>query len=212
MDGSTTTKTIVLDAQPAFREGVRTHLGFGFSVVGDVATVAELEQLAAAAPDAQLVLIGETPRESLRSAVEALPSGAMFVVFATAARPQDVLDALALGASGYLLKGIRGDELGPALRAVLAGEQVLDPSLEAGVAGHLAGRARSGHVVLPTGQRVTLSPREQQIAVLLRSGATTRAIADELGISAITVRRHISVLMRKLNVATRENAIRLLAA
>jgi DNA-binding NarL/FixJ family response regulator len=190
---------------------VRTHLGFGFSVVGEAATVRELEQLPAAR-DVQLVLIGETTGEGLRSAVEVIPRTAKFVVFATAARPEDVVEALALGASGYLLKSIRGDELAPALRAVLGGEQVLDPSVEDVVARYLARRRRSEQVVLPNGERVRLSPREQQIALSLRAGATTRAIADELGISTVTVRRHISVLMRKLNVVTRESAIRLLAA
>jgi LuxR family transcriptional regulator of spore coat protein len=67
------------------------------------------------------------------------------------------------------------------------------------------------HLRLPTGERVVLTAREHDVAVLLLADRSTKAIADELGISSITVRRHISVLMRKLSVGTRTAAIQLLA-
>jgi DNA-binding CsgD family transcriptional regulator len=67
------------------------------------------------------------------------------------------------------------------------------------------------HVRLPTGERVTLTAREHEVAVLLLADRSTKAIAGELGISSITVRRHISVLMHKLRVATRAAAMQLLA-
>jgi DNA-binding CsgD family transcriptional regulator len=64
---------------------------------------------------------------------------------------------------------------------------------------------------LPSGEQVILTAREHEVALLLLAGRPTKTIASELGISAITVRRHISVLMGKLGVATRADALQLLA-
>jgi DNA-binding NarL/FixJ family response regulator len=77
---------------------------------------------------------------------------------------------------------------------------------------YLARRARRGYLVLRSGRRVPVSPREQQVAELLTEGASTRTIADELGVSVVTVRRHVSALMRKLDVVSRDCMISLLAA
>jgi two-component system response regulator DevR len=210
--GGTATSTIIIDAHPAFRQGVRRHLDGDFTVAGEAATVAELGQLAAAAPHVRLVLIGELGRDALRTAVKAVPKGAKFVGFADAAAREDVLEALELGASGYLLKSIRGASLSATLRGVMRGARPVDPSLTEIIAEFLERRARRGYVSVADGRRVSVSPREQQVATLLGRGSSTRAIADELDISEVTVRRHISALIRKLHVGDREGVIQLLAA
>jgi two-component system nitrate/nitrite response regulator NarL len=207
-----TTATIVVDAHPAFCAGVAQLLDDDFTVVGTASTVAELARLSAATPYVRLVLIGETTDGDLRAAVQAMPEHARFAVFATDARRAQVLAALDLGASGYLLKNIRGEMLSPTLRTIMAGARADDESLTALIEEYLARRARRGWLVLNGGKRVPVSPREQQVANLLTQGASTRAIADELGISVVTVRRHVSALMRKLDVVSRDGMVRLLAA
>jgi two-component system, NarL family, response regulator DevR len=207
-----TTAVIVVDAHPAFCAGIAQLLDDDFTIVGTAATVAELERLTAEAPHVRLVLIGETRDGDLRSAVSAIPEQARFAVFANEAHRAHVLAALELGASGYLLKNIRGETLSTTLRTIMAGARADDGSLAAMIEEYLTRRARRGYLVLRSGKRVHVSPREQQVAELLAHGASTRSIAEQLGVSAITVRRHVSALMRKLDVGSRDGMIRLLAA
>jgi DNA-binding NarL/FixJ family response regulator len=204
--------TIVVDAHPAFCVGVSQLLGDGFTVVGTASSVAELERLAAEAPHVRLVLIGETRDGDLRAAVNAMPEHARFAVFATETDRTHVLAALELGASGYLLKSIRGETLSKMLRTILDGARADDDSLATMIEDYLARRARRGYLLLRNGKRVAVSPREQQVAELLLHGASTRSIAEQLGVSVVTVRRHVSALMRKLDVASRDGMISLLAA
>jgi DNA-binding NarL/FixJ family response regulator len=206
------TRTIIADEHRPFREGVRSYLGFGFAPVGEAESVSELAQAVAGSTSVDLVLISETLLGGgLDAAVDVIPPTAKFVVFATETRDENLFKALDLGASGYLLKNIPATRLDPTLRAVMGGEQALDRSAAARLAEQIARRGRLKHVRLPTGERVILTAREHEVAVLLLADRSTRAIADELGISSITVRRHISVLTRKLRVATRAAAIQLLA-
>jgi two-component system, NarL family, response regulator DevR len=207
-----TTATIVVDAHPAFCAGVSQLLDDDFTVIGTASTVAELARLSAEAPHVGLVLIGETRDGDLRAAVSAMPERARFAVFANETDRPHVVAALELGASGYLLKNIRGKTLSNTLRAIMAGARADDESLTSMIEDYLARRARRGYLVLRTGRRVPVSPREQQVAELLSQGASTRAIADELAVSVVTVRRHVSALMRKLDAANRDGMIRLLAA
>jgi two-component system nitrate/nitrite response regulator NarL len=212
-DGATgATPIIVVDAHPAFCAGFAQLLDDDFTIVGTASTVAELERLSAAAPHVRLVLIGETRDGDLRAAVNVLPERARFAVFANDTRRAQVLTALELGASGYLLKNIRGGALSKTLRTIMDGARADDDSLAAMIEEYLARRARRSYVVLQGGKRVSVSPREQQVADLLTRGASTRTIAEELGVSVVTVRRHVSALMRKLNVVSREGMIRILAA
>lgn len=206
------TATIVVDAHPAFCAGVAQLLGEDFTVVGTASTVAELERLSVATPDVELVLIGETRDGDLRAAVSVMPERARFAVFANDARRAQVLAALELGASGYLLKNIRGETLSKTLRTIMGGARADDDSLAAMIEEYLARRARSRYLVLRGGKRVPVSPREQQVANLLTERSSTRAIAEELGISEVTVRRHVSALMRKLDAVNREGMVHLLSA
>ena len=207
------TATVIADAHRAFREGVREHLGYGFVVVGEAESVSELEQVVTATSPA-LVLLGKTlPGGGLAAAVSVIPDSATLVVFADETGNEQVLEALELGACGYLPKNISAKQLDPALRAVMRGDEALDRSLTGALAEQIAEQRllRQQRLRLPTGEQVVLTARENEVATLLHAGRSTKAIADELGISTVTVRRHISVLMRKLRVANRTGAIRLIA-
>jgi DNA-binding NarL/FixJ family response regulator len=205
------TCTIIADAQAAFRKGVREHLGYGFVVVGEAASVSELEQVVART-NAALVLVGNTlPGGGVTAAADVIPAAARLVVFADETRNENVLEALELGAAGYLLKSIPAAQLDSALRAVMGGERLLDQSLTGKLAEQIARRGPVPRLRLPTGERVVLTVREHEVATRLGAGHSTKAIADELGISVVTVRRHISLLMRKLGVASRAGVVQLLA-
>jgi DNA-binding NarL/FixJ family response regulator len=205
------TRTIVADEHRPFREGVRSYLGYSFASVGEAGSVSELAQAVAADAKVDLVLLSATlPGGDLAAAVQLIPPTAKFVVFATETRDEELFEALELGASGYLLKNIPAIRLDPTLRAVMGGEQALDRSATVKLAEQVARRGRMKQLLLPTGERVSLTAREHEVALFLLAGRPTKTIAHELGISAITVRRHVSVLMGKLGVATRADAVRLL--
>jgi len=124
----------------------------------------------------------------------------------TARRGDRVIEALQLGVSGYLLKSTPASSLGLTLQAVMRGEPGVDHSL---VKTLVAAVTRQAPMRRVAGDR-PLTPREQQVAVLLGSGSSTREIAEALGVSAVTARRHISSLMGKLHVASRAAAIELI--
>jgi len=116
-----------------------------------------------------------------------------------------VLDALRMGARGYLTKsdGLRG--LGEAMRRVAAGERVVAPELERVAVkelGRFAKRAREGSDV-----RSALTFREHEILLLLAEGLTMQQIGRRLGISPRTVESHVAKIYRKLSVRTRVQAV-----
>jgi two-component system, NarL family, response regulator DevR len=202
---------IVADPQGPFREGVRASLGYGFAVVGQAASVAELAHVSATT-EATLVLVDHAlPGGGLAAALDVVSPLAKVVVFANEANDEKAIEALRLGVSGYLLKDIRTSRLASTLRAVMDGEPALDASLIRALMNEIAQPDGAAQIPLAGGTRVLLTSREKEVALLLREGRSTSAIADELAISAVTVRRHISDLMRKLRVGTRAAVIELLA-
>ena len=134
------------------------------------------------------------------------------IVMLTVSRDDDDLfDALRAGASGYLLKDIERAKLPDALRSVLDGEAQLPANLVARVLDEFRGRRTRQRVLLEQRPAVDLRPREWEVLELLRNGLTTAEIAARLFIAEVTVRSHVSAILRKLRVPDREAAVRLLA-
>jgi len=118
------------------------------------------------------------------------------------------VSALTRGASGYLLKGISGQRLAGTIRPANEGE----PALSRALVPFLVDEVRRGserRLVLPAGP-VTLTPRECEVGELLCEGLSTGEIAERLGVSPVTVRRHIGLLLQKLGAQSREAAVNLL--
>lgn len=120
-----------------------------------------------------------------------------------------LFDAIRAGASGYLLKDMDPDRLSAALSGVLAGEAAFPRRLVIRVIEEFSERQRR-RMPLPAGGRAELTDREWETLELLRAGNTTSATARRLGISQVTVRRHVSGAVRKLKVRDRKAALELL--
>lgn len=132
------------------------------------------------------------------------------VVMLTVSRNDaDLFDALRAGASGYLLKDIDPQRLPDELSNVLAGEAALPRSLVTRVIEEFRGRDQR-RLSLRARSRVKLTSREWEVLNLLRDGLSTAEIAARLFISPVTVRTHVSALLRKLRVPDRHAAVRLL--
>jgi DNA-binding NarL/FixJ family response regulator len=101
----------------------------------------------------------------------------------------------------------RNGRLPNALRGILAGEAAVPRALVTRVVEECRG---SGARRLPVGDRIVeLSAREWEILELLADGSSTNQVGNRLFISPVTVRRHVSTLVRKLRVADRDEAVRL---
>jgi DNA-binding NarL/FixJ family response regulator len=201
-------RTVIADDNAAMRAGIRAELTTrSFDVVGEATNVDDAVALATAEePDVVLVDL-RLPGNGLAAVariVKSLPSICV-VVIADATEPADVLAALDRGAMGFLLKGISGDELAASLRAACSGEPALSRSLVPLLV-YQVRRGNRRRIVLPTGA-VSLTAREWDVGELLRDGVTTDEIAARLGLSPVTVRRHVGLLIKKLGVPSRSAAI-----
>jgi DNA-binding NarL/FixJ family response regulator len=139
----------------------------------------------------------------------ALPDTAV-VMLTVSRQDEDLFDALRAGASGYLLKGMDEDCIGDALHRVLNGEATLPGTLVARLVEEFRDREHR-RVAVMEGPAARLTGREWDVLELMRKGATTAEISERLFVSPTTVRSHVSAILRKLGVANREAAIKLLA-
>jgi DNA-binding NarL/FixJ family response regulator len=205
-------RIVLADDHATARLGVRLALeGGGFHVVAEAvdapsAVAAALQHR----PDLCLLDVYMPGRGIAAAAelAEALPD--MPIVMLTVSdTSEDLFEALHAGACGYLLKDTDPQRLPHALAAVLDGEAPLPRVLTARLIAEFRRRGSERRTPDAEGGLVTLSERESEVLELLRAELTTKQIAHRLGISPVTVRRHISDLVRKLRVSGRDAALRL---
>ncbi|MEV0488202.1 response regulator transcription factor [Streptomyces sp. NPDC050508] len=115
-----------------------------------------------------------------------------------------LLDAIMAGASGYVLKQIKGSDLVSAVRTVASGQSMLDPATTARLMRSLRAEPAQTPEIAP--ELASLSPREREILALIGDGLTNREIGKRLYLSEKTVKNHISRLLAKLGVQRRVQA------
>jgi DNA-binding NarL/FixJ family response regulator len=111
-----------------------------------------------------------------------------------------LFSAILAGASGYVLKQIKGGDLVSAVRRVAAGESLLDPSLTKQVMERLRGENVEDE------RLARLTTQERNILELIADGKTNRQIADELYLAEKTVKNYVSNLLSKMGFARRTEA------
>ena len=183
------------------------HFRDEIAIVGQATTAAEaLALVAREAPEVVLcdVRIGrESGLDLCRQITEQRPGTK--VVLLTAYDDEHYLyQALRVGASGYILKRIDGQELVRHLRRVREGEIVVDHAM-AGRVALSAARLSAGEFW--SGAHLGLTQRESEVLELLVSGHSNKAVAGKLVVSEETVKTHIRGLYRKLGVTDRSGAI-----
>jgi DNA-binding NarL/FixJ family response regulator len=207
-------RVLIADDHVPTRAGVRMALERGgLEVVAEVANADEAVRLAVRERPEVCLLDIEMPGSGIRAAADisaALP-GVHILMLTVSRDDSQLFDALKAGAAGCLLKDMDPGALPDAVRRVAAGEAVLPGRL----ARRLIEELRLGDAHAPRsaadGLRVPVTPREREVLELLGERRSTAEMADRLKLSPITVRRHISALLPKLAVSSREEAQDLLA-
>lgn len=208
-------RVLLADDHPPTRGQVRAVLeAHGFEVCAQVGDASMARQKAVSEqPDICLLDI-HMPGSGIAACAEItarLPDVAV-VMLTVSRNDEDLFDALRVGASGYLLKGGDPAELPRALEAVLLGEPVLGTGLLGKVIEEFRERGQRRRLSLGGGRTVQLTSREWETLELLRQGMSTREIAQRLFIAPVTVRTHIAAILKKLQVRSRQEAVRLLTA
>jgi two-component system response regulator DevR len=198
-------RVFVLDDHEVVRRGIADLLGAadGLTIVGEAGTAAEaLARIPAARPDVA-VLDARLPDgngiDVCRDVRSAMPATRCLIL--TSYDDDDAIFAAVMaGASGYLLKEIRGSNLVDAVRQVAMGRSLLDPS----VTERLLTRLREGAPEDP--RLASLTAREKEILVLIADGLTNKQIGQQLFLAEKTVKNYVSGLLAKLGMERRTQA------
>ena len=200
-------RLLVVDDHEVVRRGLVSLLDrrSGFEVVAEAGSVAEAVTLAALHQPDLVIMDVRLPDgsgiEACREIRAARPETRV-VMLTSYPDEEAVLSAIIAGASGYLLKQIRGRELVSALEAVARGESLLDSAVTEKVLERVR-RMASGSA---TDDLAELTSQERKILVLVAEGKTNKEIAGEVFLSDKTVKNYVSSILGKLNLQRRTQA------
>lgn len=158
-------------------------------------------------PDVALVsapLAGVGSAGATRAALAAEPA-LRVLLLGHMADPEDVREALAAGAVGFLPKSLDVATVAEGIRRAHAGESPVFPRRLESLFRLVDSRRK--HRAEMAGRLAQLSPRQRQVLALMRDGKSVEAIAGELGVAAPTVRTHVQKLLTKLNVRSQVEAV-----
>jgi DNA-binding NarL/FixJ family response regulator len=201
MDGAQALKPIrvlIVDDHPIMRVGIAAILNAqpDMQVVAQAGTAAEALRLySAERPELTLMdlrLPDKSGVEAIR-AIRSISPKARIVVLTTYEGDEDIHQALEAGAQGYLIKGMPHDALVKALQRVHAGHRFLPRMVSEALSSRMPG--------------THLSQREQEVLQLMFEGKSNRGIAEHLSIKEATVKSHVSVILMRLNVTDRTQAV-----
>ena len=202
-----TIRVLLVDDHPLVRAAVRQAVSAAdIEVVGEAATyesaMRATEQLR---PDVVLLDLDLPDRSGLdylRTMHARMPE-LLVVVLTVSAADRDLVEALRLGAAGYLTKDVAPEDIGRALRDAQRGELPIPGRLAASTIQALAGATVEG---VPSSQVQRLTDREREVLALISQGRTDRQTADELGISIRTVEAHVGSILRRTGARNRAEA------
>jgi DNA-binding NarL/FixJ family response regulator len=203
-------RVLLVDDDDLMRAGLRAVLSSdaGLEVVGEAVdgrdAVGRVERLE---PDVVIMDV-RMPRldgiAATREILETAPEARVLVV-TTFEEEEYIFGALSAGASGFLLKRNRPEELISAIHVVAAGEALLSPSVTRRVVDRMASRADVG---APDEERLEeLTPRERDVLELMARGMSNREIAGELVVEESTVKTHVKRILMKLGLRDRVHAV-----
>lgn len=203
-----TLRVLVAEDQRLVREGIVTILsaGAGLDVVAQCGDGRDtVEAARRLRPDVALVDVRMPVMDGIaatRIITAELPTRVLMLT--TFGSDEHVIAALAAGASGFLLKDVRAEDLLEAVTSVGHGAGRLDPAVTGTVVRHLHGRAPLSHP--PVGLD-RLTDRERQVLLLMAEGCSNAEVAARLVLAPGTVKTHVASVLAKLEVRDRVQAV-----
>ncbi|MEO6578225.1 MAG: response regulator transcription factor [Candidatus Limnocylindria bacterium] len=200
-------RLLVVDDHEVVRQGLVALLDrrAGFEVVAQAASVAEaISQASKFEPDVVILdvrLPDGSGIEACREIRAARPETRV-VMLTSYPDEEAVLSAIIAGASGYLLKQVRGRDLVSAIEAVGRGDSLLDPAITEKVLQRVRAAASGG----AADELSELTQQERRILLLVAEGQTNKEIAAAVFLSDKTVKNYVSSILSKLNLQRRTQA------
>ena len=206
-------RVFLLDDHEVVRRGVHELLSLedDIEVVGEAGTVAEaLTRIPATRPDVAVldVRLPDGSGVEVCREVRARQPETRCLMLTSYSDDEALFDAIMAGASGFVLKAIRGTDLVSAVRDVAAGKSLLDPVATSQVLARLrAGTEREDQEGGEEDERLSgLTRQERRILDLIGEGMTNRQIGGELHLAEKTVKNYVSSLLGKLGMERRTQA------
>ncbi len=198
-------RVLLVDDHEVVRRGLRALLEAqdGIEVVGEVDTAADVvRQVGFNSPDVVVMdvrLPDGSGVEATRKVRQRFPDVAVLIL-SSFADEEALMSSIEAGASGYLLKRIDTEAIVNAVRAVGAGESLLDPAMTEKLFTNLRDADHDDDLISK------LSGQERRILTRLAEGKTNREIANEMYLAEKTVKNYVSNLLAKMGMARRSEA------
>jgi DNA-binding NarL/FixJ family response regulator len=195
-------RVVVADDHPIWRSGLRADLGSNFHVVGEAGDADEaIEVIRSTKPDL-VVCDLHMPNGGGLKVARTLGEDTHIVMLTVSEQERDLLDAVAAGANGYLVKSTPPEELRQSLWRAARGEPVFSPELASLVLGEFRRISKASGPVQP------LSEREREVLQYVARGHTYREIGEQLFIAEKTVENHVRNILGKLHLNRKQELIR----
>ena len=195
-------RVVLADDHPIWRSGVRADLGSNFHVVGEAGDADEaIEVIRSTKPDL-VVCDLHMPNGGGIKVAKTCGEQTRIVMLTVSEAERDLLDAVAAGAVGYLVKSTPPEELRQGLWRAAHGDPVFSPSLASLVLGEFRRLAKASGPVQP------LSDREREVLQYVARGHTYREIGEQLFIAEKTVENHVRNILGKLHLNRKQELVR----
>jgi DNA-binding NarL/FixJ family response regulator len=203
---------VVVDDQALVRAGFRVLVDSepDFAVVGQAADGQEAVRVVReTSPDVVLMDIRMPEMDGIEATRQIIAAGGdgatRVLILTTFELDEYVYEALKAGASGFLLKDTPPEDLLDAITVIAGGNALLAPSVTKTLIAEFA--SRSTHRYQDTKLLAALTPREQEVLVLVSRGRSNAEIAEELHMSAATAKTHVSRILSKLGARDRAQLV-----
>jgi DNA-binding NarL/FixJ family response regulator len=205
-------RVVLVDDHEVVRSGVKALLQATDDIVvtGEAGSIREaIDEADRTRPDVVVMDVRLTDGSGIEATreIRAKHPKTRVLMLTSFADDEALFASIMAGASGYVLKQVKGGELVRAIRSVGKGRSLLDPE----VTNAVLDRLRKGKHLLKDEKLARLSPQEERILQAVADGKTNKEIGDDLGLAEKTVKNYVSSILSKLEVARRAEAAAYLA-